>query len=328
MKTSTLLINNHIYEVKDTKLREDYPGVKDKFDDKVEEAREINDTVTKGKKLIAETISNKNVITEPEDTFETMADNISKIKSNVGFTPPANQYIVNKTEKVLSKFICEYPYRYYTAIREASPSDLSDDMVLMPVNYVMPNNIPTKISAISRVKRLEKNWNGVYIVGTFMRGSFVYNTTRPSDLFIIQLVSNTELEYTSYRRYETNSTDIFDDRKIEIPNIAKWEELVLEFKYEIDANNVINTSINIAQVEDDSIKEFIVVHSERLKLLDWPFSASSATRNGLTYLGSSFTNNDVAPSAVNMNDCAFVVNGKIYAGNTSLYPFPNDFTAD
>lgn len=311
METSTLLMNNHIYAVKDAKLTDDYNVQRRKFDAQVDEARGINSEVTEGKRLIAETITSKNVITEPDDTFETMADNVLAIKSQLGYTPPAQ---AGTGTKPYTNFICEYPYRKYIAVREAGSYN---NMINMPVNYQIPANIALKLSIISRVKRLNDNWSGVYIVGN--------KASNHSEDFVIQLISDTQLAYHSNRKVSGSSYYDTDTRVITIPSIASWEELVLEFKYSKDINGVINTSINIAQVLDDKIQEFIEVQSDsNLTDILWAFSSDST--NSLMYLSSEYTEYEVAPSAVNCKDMAFVVNDKIYSGNTSLYEFPEDFT--
>lgn len=310
METSTLLINNHIYAVKDAKLTDDYNLQKNKFDAQVAEARGISSEVTEGKRLVAEAITSRNVITEPDDTFETMANNVLAIKSQLGYTPPAQAGTDTKPYK---NFICEYPYRKYTEVREAGSYH---NMINMPVNYTIPSNIASNLSIISRVKRLNDNWNGVYIVGT--------KSTNYSENFVIQLISDTQIAYHSCRQLQGSDNYDTDTRVIKIPNISSWEELVLEFKYNIDVNGIINTSINIAQVLDDKIQEFIEVQSDsNLIGFLWVFSKS---RNALLYLSSEYTEYEVAPSAVNCKDMAFVVNGKIYSGNTNLYEFPEDFT--
>lgn len=311
METSTLLMNNHIYAVKDAKLTDDYNVQKRKFDAQVAEARGINSEVTEGKRLVAEAITSKNVITEPDDTFETMANNVLAIKSQLGYTPPAQ---AGTGTKPYTNFICEYPYRKYIAVREAGSYH---NMINMPVNYQIPANIASTLSVISRVKRLNDNWTGVYIVGT--------KADSNSEDFVIQLISDTQLAYHSNRKVSGSSYYTDDTRLITIPSIASWEELVLEFKYSKDVNGVINTSINIAQVVDDKIQEFIEVQSDsNLIAFLWVFSSKET--NNLLYLSSEYTEYEVAPSAVNCKDMAFVVNDKIYAGNTSLYEFPEDFT--
>lgn len=311
MEASTYLINNHIYSIKDKKLTEDYNDEKQHFDNQVTEARVINQTVTEGKRLIAEAITSKNVITEPDATFETMANNVLAIKSQLGYTTPAQAATDNKPYK---NFICEYPYRKYTAVREAGSYN---NMINMPVNYQIPSNIASTLSIISRVKRLNNNWNGVYVVGT--------KSDNYSSNFVIQFVSDTQLAYHSMRQPK-DSGFITDTRLVTIPSISNWEELVLEFKYNKDINGIINTSINIAQVVDDKIQGFIEIQSDN-NLTDflWSFSDRS---NRLLFLSSQYTEYEVAPSAVNCKDMAFVVNNKIYAGNTSLYEFPEDFTID
>lgn len=312
MEASTYLINNHIYSIKDKKLTEDYNSDKQHFDNQVAEARDINQTVTEGKRLVAEAITSKNVITEPDATFEIMANNVLAIKSQLGYTTPANSATDTKPYK---NFICEYPYRTYKAVREAGSYN---NIINMQVNYQIPSNISSTLSIISRVKRLNANWNGVYIVGT-KSGNY-------SSKFVIQLVSDTQLAYHSARRPQNEQYYDEDTRLITIPSISSWEELVLEFKYNKDINGVINTSINIAQVVDDKIQSFIEIQSDN-NLTDflWSFSESS---NILLFLSSQYTEYEVAPSAVNCKDMAFVVNNKIYAGNTSLYEFPVDFTID
>lgn len=311
METSTLLMNNHIYAVKDAKLTDDYNVQRRKFDAQVAEARGINSEVTEGKRLVAEAITSKNVITEPDDTFETMANNVLAIKSQLGYTPPAQ---AGTGTKPYTNFICEYPYRKYTAVREAGSYH---NMINMPVNYQIPSNIPSTLSIISRVKRLNDNWSGVYIVGTKANSN--------SEDFVIQLISDTQLAYHSNRKVSGSSYYTEDTRTITIPSIANWEELVLEFKYSKDVNGVINTSINIAQVVDDKIQEFVEVQSDS-NLIDLLWVFSSEETNNLLYLSSEYTEYEVAPSAVNCKDMAFVVNNKIYSGNTSLYEFPEDFT--
>lgn len=314
METSTLLINNHIYAVKDAKLTDDYNVQRRKFDAQVTEASGINSEVTEGKRLIAEAITSKNVITEPDDTFETMANNVLDIKSHLGYTPPAQAGTDTKPYK---NFICEYPYRKYTAVREAG---FYMNLINMPVNYKIPPNIALKLSIISRVKRLNDNWSGVYIVGN--------KSSNYSGNFVIQLISDTQLAYHSMRRLQGSPSYDYntDTRVITIPSISSWEELVLEFKYNKDVNGVINTSINIAQVIDDKIQEFIEVQSDsNLTDILWSFSEET---NNLLFLSSEYTEYEVAPSAVNCKDMAFVVNDKIYSGNTSLYEFPEDFTID
>lgn len=311
METSTLLMNNHIYAVKDAKLTDDYNVQRRKFDAQVDEARGINSEVTEGKRLVAEAITSKNVITEPDDTFETMANNVLAIKSQLGYTPPAQ---AGTGTKPYTNFICEYPYRKYTAVREAGSYH---NMINMPVNYKIPPNIALKLSIISRVKRLNDNWSGVYIVGN--------KADDNSENFVIQLVSDTQLAYHSCRKVSGSAYYDTDTRTITIPNISSWEELVLEFKYNRDINGVINTSINIAQVLDDKIQEFIEVQSDS-NLTDILWAFSSEDTNSLMYLSSEYTEYEVAPSAVNCKDMAFVVNDKIYSGNTSLYEFPEDFT--
>lgn len=310
METSTYLINNHIYSVKDKKLTEDYNAKKQHFDSQVAEARIINQKVTEGKRQIAEAITSKNVITAPDATFETMANNVLAIKSQLGYTPPALSGTNNKPYK---NFICEYPYRKYTAVRAKG---YYMNLINMPVNYQVPSNISSSLSIISRVKRLNENWNGVYVVGT--------KSDNYSENFVIQFVSNTQLSYNSSRKPQGSSSYTTDKRLITIQDISSWEELVLEFKYSIDVNGIINTSINIAKVVDDKIQEFIEVQSDsNLTGFLWVFSES---RNSLLFLSSEYTKYEVAPSAVNCKDMAFVVNNKIYAGNTSLYEFPDDFT--
>lgn len=311
MEASTYLINNHVYSIKDKKLTEDYNTEKQHFDNQVAEARGINDTVTEGKRLVAEAITSKNVITASDATFETMANNVLAIKSQLGYTPPAQ---AGTSDKPYKNFICEYPYRKYTAVRQAG---YYMNLINMPVNYKIPSNIASSLSVISRVKRLNDNWNGVYVVGT--------KASNNSENFVIQFVSDTQLAYHSVRKPSGSSSYITDTRLITIPSIASWTELVLEFKYNIDVNGVINTSINIAQVINDKIQGFIEIQSDsNLAHLLWVFGESST--NSLLYLSSEYTEYEVAPSAVNCKDMAFVVNNKIYAGNTSLYEYPEDFT--
>lgn len=310
MESSTLLINNHIYSVKDKKLTDDYNVQRNKFDAQVAESRAINSEVTEGKRLIADSITSKNVITAPDATFETMANNVLAIKSQLGYTPPASSYTNTKPYK---NFICEYPYRRYTAVREAG---FIMNLIQMPVNYQIPSNIASKVSVISRVKRLNENWSGVYIVGA--------SSDNHSSKFVIQLVSDTQIAYHSMRLPSGTQYYSQDTRLITIPSISSWGELVLEFKFNRDINGVINTSINIAQVVNDKIQEFIEVQSDsNLSDFLWAFSDD---RNSLLYLSSQYTEYEVAPSAVNCNDMAFVVNDKVYSGNTSLYEFPEDFT--
>lgn len=306
---STLLINNHIYEIADKQLREEYDAKRKKFDGQVSEGREINDTVTEGKRVVAEAITSKNVITEPDATFETMANNVLAIQSQLGYTPPANALTSTKPYK---NFICEYPYRSYLVAREAN---FYMNLIAMPVNYVIPSNIEVSVSIISRVKRLNTSWDGVYIVGSYAGNH--------DERFVMQLVSNTQLAYHSTRKPVGESYYDEDTRLVSFPSIETWNELVMEFKYHKDINGIINTSINIANVVDDNIQEFIKILSDNnLADLLWAFSESG---NRLLFLSSQYTEYEVAPSAVNCNDMAFVVNGKIYAGNTSLYEFPDDF---
>lgn len=310
MESSTLLINNHIYSVKDKKLTDDYNVQRNKFDAQVAESRAINSEVTEGKRLIAESITAKNVITAPDATFETMANNVLAIKSQLGYTPPASS---DTNTKPYKNFICEYPYRRYTAVREAG---FKMNLIQMPVNYQIPSNIASKVSVISRVKRLNANWSGVYIVGA--------SSSNYSSNFVIQLVSDTQIAYHSRRKPSNDMYYAEDTRIITIPSISSWEELILEFKFNKDVNGVINTSINIAQVVNDKIQEFIEVQSDsNLSDILWAFSNGE---NSLLYLSSQYTEYEVAPSEVNCNDMAFVVNDKVYSGNTSLYAFPEDFT--
>ena len=135
--------------------------------------------------------------------FETMANKVAKIKHTKGFTPYATQ---NTKTKPLKKFICEYPYRYYT---ELSISEDKDEcMILWPVEYYIPSNIASTVSVIARVKRLRNSWAGVYIFDTFYVNSGVDNTKNYSNS--IQLVSNTQL-------YFSNSATL-----IKIPSIETW----------------------------------------------------------------------------------------------------------
>lgn len=304
---STLLLNNHIYSIKDKQLRENYDIQMKKLEGQVSDGREINNTVTDGKRVVAEAITTKNVITEPDATFETMANNVLAIQSQLGYTPPANSATGTKPYK---NFICEYPYRSYLAPRDAG---FFMSPIVMKVGYKIPEGVNLKLSIISRVLRINENWNGVPVIAC---------GGEHAEDFVIQFVSNTQIAYHTNR-----STDppyyTSDTRLINIQDIGSWHELVLEFKYTRDVNNIISTSINIANVVDDKIGEFIQIQSDsNLQGFLWAFEY---TGNSLLYLSSQYTEYGVEPSMVNCNDMAFVVNDKIHTGNTSLYEFPDDF---
>lgn len=317
METSKLVISDNTYVVKDTKLRDDYNTQKKKFDDIAEEARDIGVTVTKGKEAVADAITTKGVPTEPDAKFDTMANNVLAISSSsptptpgtsgFEYTPPSNAYTATAPGE---DFICDFPYRKYTKTREAG-TDMQ--LVVMPVNYRIVFKDTVSLSIVSRVKRLTDSWSGVYVVGN--KG--LYN----ENAFLIQFLSNTELAY----KHGNTATSW---REITIPDVSSWEEMIVEFKfnqYVEDDYNTMDTSIHLAKVENNKIQEFTEVHSERvLNYLYWVFNTNA--ENSLVYLGSKYTQQEVTPSACNMFDCAFVVNGEIWAGNTSLYPFPEDFT--
>lgn len=316
MKASTFFIDDTIYEVKDANLRTDYKEQKNKFDEQVSDARFINDVVTEGKKQIAEAITSKNVITEPNDTFETMAAKVDKINYDVGYTTPSRSYVYPKT-KYLKKFILEYPYRYFMDWRPSwiSGNDrVNADLIYMECNYEIIKNIPSNVSVISRVKRLENDWTGVNIFSTFDK-SYGYKSA-------LQLVSNALLALCTGEDAKVNKI------LIQIPDISAWEELVVEFKHIQYLDNTIDISISIAQVIDDEIQDFVEIYFSHVDSFKWGFAESNYGdyTSALCYLGTQATLYDVAPSAVNMRDCAFVVNGFIHTGSTSLYPFPKDFT--
>ena len=81
--------------------RTDYTGDMDKIDKSIktisDEVAEVKKSVSDGKSKVASAITDKGVATEATDTFDTMAENIMKIKSGGGG-------VVSKTNNTKSTF--------------------------------------------------------------------------------------------------------------------------------------------------------------------------------------------------------------------------------
>ena len=320
MEVSKVVANNNTYVVKDTKVRSDYNVKRTKFDTISDETRNIGNTVRGGKQAVADAITSKNVPTNPDDTFKTMADNVLAIESSgssvaIGYTPPTVAYTKNLAIPG-NKFIYAYPYRYFTEARQLD-SDYNE-LMTMTVDYVV-QDADVNVSVVARVKRLNDDWTGVPV---YSAGSHHY----------LQFISNTQLAYKNRRSFtitgrEETVTDI-----ITIPDIGSYEELVVELKYNQDlasGNNSRNASINIAPVVNDEIGTFTEVNSQiDMRGYVWCFTHTMQgfEPNALSFLGTKWYEREIAPSAVNCKDLAFIVEGKIWVGNTSLYPFPEDFT--
>lgn len=305
MEASKIVINEDTYEVKDYKLRSDSTTKKNKLESQVAEAEGIRTEVEGGKKAIADAITSKGVVTEPDAAFQEMADNVLDIEVELGYTPPAAAYILDLAIPDY-RYICEYPYRKYTVARETNSNYTTMISVEMPTK-----NDYSVATVISRVKRLNEDWTGVPVF-----------ECRAA----LQFKSNTELYYQCDRRMEGESpvytTVVYT---ITIPDMGNYDEVVINFT---EHRATVDITISIAPVVDGRIQEFTEVLSHHYKTFYWNMvnnAVNDKATNWLTVRGSQI---EVAPSAVNCKDMAVIKDGEILVGNTSLYPFPEGFTIE
>lgn len=321
METSTLVINDNTYSVKDAKLQNDCAAQKIKFDKQVGEARDLNVEVTEGKEAVATAITSRDVATAPDATFKTMADNVLAIESSGstgspgGYTPPTYSFTKNNARPG-NKFIYAYPYRYFTEPRAVN-SDYNE-LMIMDVGYTV-KDVDLDVSVVARVKRLNDDWAGVPV---YTAGGNHY----------LQFISNTQLAYRNRRSFDRTGNEKTVTDIVTIPDVGSYEELVVEFKYNQDlasGNNSRNASINIAPVVNDEIGTFTEVNSQiDMRGYVWAFTHTMSNPRALSFLGTKHYETEIAPSAVNCKDLAFIVDGRIWVGNTSLYPFPEGFTKE
>lgn len=304
LPTSFLKIDpsGQTYELKDAEARQNLATITDDIANFALEIEAIKKSVSDGKILLADAITQKGVITEADSTLSFMAEQISKIRSGGGYSGP---YYSNF--EVGRPIYNGYPYVYADYYNNSG----SDNNVAVIADYEWQNSNDWHLISQYYNPQSDTSW----LASLFVMG--LYNETTQLGL---GLSTSGDFNEFYLRCYTSESTDSSTEFKISADSsvLSVLSKVFFDLHYTYNTESGIgNLTLSYADATQE-VLNWVTMFSQYVTLSNNSFGKPIylSGPNNLCYYSSCRTNR-----WLNIGECAFVVDGFIDWGNSTLYPF-------
>lgn len=293
------------YEIKDAEARQNLLTLANDIANFDLELEAIKKSVSDGKTLLADAITQQGVITEADSSLPFMAEQITKIRSGGGYSGPyySNFEVRNSNIPIYNGYPYVYADYYYNegsrnnvaVIADYTWQDSNDWHLIS--QYYNPNN--------------DNNWlSGSFIMGLYNEETQLglgLSCNEPFNEFYIRCYTNTSPnEYTEYN-ITANNTELAALRKVFFD---------LHYTYDVESSTG-RLTLSYADATQE-ILNWVTIFNQYVTLSSNSYGKPiylSGPKNLCSYSSCS-TNR-----WLNIGECAFIVDGYIDWGNSTLYPF-------
>lgn len=293
------------YELKDATARQNLLALTDDIANFDLELEAIKKSVSDGKILLADAITQQGVITEADSSLTFMAEQITKIRSGGGYSGPyySNASIMNYQILVYNG----YPYVYTGYYGNNG----NDNNVAVIADYTWQDSNDWHLISQYYNPNNESNWlSSLFVMG-------LYNEETQLGL---GLSCNQEFNEFYLRCYTNESPNDSTEYKITANSteLAALKKIFFDLHYTYDAGTGVGQlTLSYADATQE-ILNWVTMFSQYVTLSPNSYGKPiylSGPEN-LCYFSSWASNR-----WLNIGECAFIVDGYIDWGNSTLYPF-------
>lgn len=293
------------YELKDSEARSNLSALTDDIANFDLEIEAIKKSVSDGKILLADAITQQGVITEADSTLRFMAENISKIRSGGGYSGP---YYSNFKERYHQIPVYNgYPYVY----ADYSSNDGSDNNVAVIADYEWQDSNDWHLISQYYNSRSNTTWlSELFVMG-------LYDETTQLGLGIS---ANEAFNEFYLRCFTTDSPDSSTEFKISADSttLSQLSKVFFDLHYTYDEDaGVGHLTLSYADATQE-VLNWVTMFSQYVTLAPNSFGKPIylSGPDKLCYFSSCRRTR-----WLNISECAFIVDGYIDWGNSTLYPF-------
>lgn len=307
LPTSTIKVepSGQEYELKDSEARSNLLDLADNIANFDLEIEAIKKSVSDGKILLADAITQKGVITEADSTLGFMADNISRIRSGGGYSGAYYSNFEIRSYEI--PIYNGYPYVY--ANYSSNTGEKNNAAVIADYEWRDSNDW----HLISQY--YNPNSSSSWLSGLFVMG--LYNETTQLGLGIS---ANKSFNEFYLRCFTKDSPDSSTEFKIaaDSKTLSTLSKVFFDLHYTYDIDSGIGRlTLSYADATQE-ILNWVTMFNQYVTLTSNSFGKPiylSGTSNLCDY---SSCRTD---RWLNIGECALVIDGYIDWGNSTLYPF-------
>ena len=293
------------YEIKDAAARQNLLTLTDNIANFDLELEAIKKSVSDGKILLADAITQQGVITEADSSLAFMAEQITKIRSGGGYSGPYYSNFEIRSNQIL--VFNGYPYvyaQYYNNIGEYNNVAVIADYTWHDSNdwhlisqYYNPNN--------------DSAWLGqLFVMGLYNEETQLgmgLSCNQEFNEFYLRCFTSTSPDNSQEFKITANNTELAALRKVFFD---------LHYTYNVESGTG-QLTLSYADATQE-ILNWVTMFSQYVTLAPNSYGKPIylSGPNKLTYYSSCRTNR-----WLNIGECAFIVDGYIDWGNSTLYPF-------
>lgn len=293
------------YELKDAEARRNLADMTDDIANFDLEIEAIKKSVSDGKILLADAITQQGVITEADSTLRFMAENISRIRSGGGYSGP--YYSNFKIKNYQVPIYNGYPYVYADYYNNKG----NENNVAVIADYEWQDSNDWHLISQYYNSQSNTDWLGsLFVMG-------LYNETTQLGLGI-----STDGDFNEFylKCFTTDSPNSSTEYKItaDSTTLSTLSKVFFDLHYTYDADaGVGHLTLSYADATQE-VLNWVTMFSQYITLSSNSFGKPiylSGPANLCYYSSCRKTR------WLNIGECAFVVDGYIDWGNSTLYPF-------